>query len=77
MNFITTGHKKGKEPGLTYLFNGQLQNGYTIRTITHTHPKSNYASDSDFDFAEQISLKVSNNIKFLIYHVPQKEYFRF
>ena len=77
LNFITTGHDSGSEPGLSYLFLNQLQNGYTIRSITHSHPKSNYASDSDFDFAEQISLNVSNIINFFIYYVPQKEYFKF
>ena len=77
LNFITTGHAIGSEPGLSYLFLNQLQNGYTIRTITHSHPKSNYASKGDFDFAEQISLKVSNNINFLIYHVPTEKYLKF
>ena len=40
LNFITTGHQRGSEPGGTHLLNGQLRNGYTVRELNHTHPLS-------------------------------------
>ena len=40
LNFITTGHDKGVEPGMTALINGQLQYGYTAREFNHSHPQN-------------------------------------
>ena len=74
LNFITTGQVRGSEPGLSYLFLNQLQNGYTIRTITHSHPKSNYTSDVDTKFVDWIKSKYNGSLQFNIYHVPSSEY---
>ncbi len=74
LNFITTGHARGSEPGLTYLFKDQLQNGYTIRTITHSHPESNYASKGDKKFVEWIKSIYNRPLLFNIYYVPSGEY---
>ena len=74
LNFITTGHARGREPGLTYLFKDQLQNGYTIRTITHSHPESNYASKGDKKFVEWIKSIYNRPLLFNIYYVPSGEY---
>jgi len=38
LNFITTGHVEGTDPGQTTLVVGQLYDGYSIRDFTHNHP---------------------------------------
>jgi len=75
LNFITTGHDKVVEPGMTALINGQLQHGYTIRELNHSHPLGYpNPSPSDMKFANQVSdfynIKYPeriNNITFKIY----------
>ena len=77
-NYITTGHVKGSEPGLTYLYGTELQRGYSVRTVTHSHPVSDYSSDSDEKFRDQIKKnQIRNKIRypnFFIYHVPTRNY---
>ncbi len=58
LNFITTSHQNSKEMGMGFLLKNQLLNGYTIRTLLHSHPRSVQASNSDYKFAEYISLKL-------------------
>lgn len=38
LNFITTSHEQTTESGMSYLYSGQLYNGYTIREMDHSHP---------------------------------------
>lgn len=47
LNFVTTSHQKGKEYGLSLLFNSQLVNGYFIRSFTHSHLHSDRPSPYD------------------------------
>ena len=68
LNFVSTAHFKpykeirengevykiAAEPSETYLWNGRLQYGYTVRAINHSHPLSADPSGSDLIFAEQI-----------------------
>ena len=78
LNFITTGHKRGSEPGLTYLYVNQIQYKYNLRAITHSHPNSPDIFKDDKSFADVIySNQKSNNLylpSFFIYHVPTKTY---
>ena len=55
LNFITTSYEMYKEKGADLLFRGQLKDGYFIREITHTHPKSISPSESDYNFKNTIS----------------------
>lgn len=55
LNFITTGHKASREPGGSYLLNGQLRNGYTVRQLNHTNPASSESSDSDNKYKAEVS----------------------
>lgn len=60
LNFITTGHDKGVEPGMSALINGQLKYGYTAREFNHSHPWNSYPSgldnkDKDIGFARGVS----------------------
>jgi hypothetical protein len=54
LNFITTGHCKSEEPGMGRLLSVQLFNGYTIRSILHSHPKSLNASIADYKFKKYV-----------------------
>ena len=45
--------------------------------MTHSHPKGEKTSNSDFEFAEQVSLKLIKIPFFYIYHVPSKKYYPF
>ncbi len=77
LNFITTGHTKAKEPGMTHLLMGQLLNGYTIRELNHSHPYTPNPSTSDKRFASQIKdIMKQRNIsvpEFNLYYVPDKQ----
>jgi len=81
LNFITTGHMKATEPGMTYLLNGQLLNGYTIRELNHSHPYTPNPSDNDNGFSSQISsIMKQRNVPvpaFNIYYVPGKQKIQF
>lgn len=75
LNFITTGHARGREPGGSYLLTGQLFNGYTVRELNHTHPISTSVI-GDIPYKTQVSdfyrsrgMRVPN---FNIYHVPTR-----
>ena len=76
LNFITTGHKASREPGGSYLLNGQLRNGYTVRQLNHTHPASSESSDSDNKYKAEICRKYTKiGLKvplFNIYFVQEK-----
>lgn len=59
LNFITTGHQRNTEPGMTHMLNGQLLNGYTIRELNHTHPGGRESMtpsgvNGDLGFANQV-----------------------
>ncbi|MEG1313733.1 MAG: JAB-like toxin 1 domain-containing protein [Bacilli bacterium] len=76
MNFITIGHKASREPGGSYLLNGQLRNGYTVRQLNHTHPASSESSKSDNKYKTEVSRIYKNRgtkvPQFNIYFVPEK-----
>jgi RHS repeat-associated protein len=84
LNFITSGHMGGGEPGVPYLLPGQLYYGYTIREINHSHPISDYASQADISSKSNIVLNLGiareHGLQrgqipvFRIYHVPTKTY---
>ena len=81
LNFITTGHIKGKEPGGSYLMSGRLYYNYTIRSIIHSHPISKYASPNDIGFKDEVN-RVLQQYKlpipqYQIFHVPSKRYINF
>ena len=72
LNFITTGHDEGSEPGMTALLNGQLKYGYTVREINHSHPNGNY-SPSSKDMLGAEEYKAANpNVKLQIYTHPNR-----
>ena len=77
LNFITTGHMKATEPGMTYLLRGQLLHGYTIRELNHSHPYTPKPSKSDNGFASQITnIMKQRNVPaptFNLYYVPGKQ----
>ena len=81
LNFISTGHIKGEEPGISHLYGGQLQFGYTIREIIHSHPKSLSAGQDDIGLKRQIIKNQTKNKKsipnFLIYNVKHKFSFKY
>lgn len=84
LNFITTSHEPRRESGMTYLLNGQLFNGYTIRELNHSHPVGRTPSGSDLTgslsgdlgFAKQakdrLRAKGQSLPHFHIYHVPSR-----
>ena len=55
LNFITTGHIKGREPGGSQIMPNRLYHGYTIRTLVHSHPVSKEASDDDTMYKDQVN----------------------
>lgn len=63
---------------MTFLFLDQLQNGYYLRSIGHTHPVGDDFDDKDKGFITTINnfyttikKKIPNHF---IYHVPSKKY---
>ena len=68
LNFISTEHETGAER--------QLQYGYVVREMTHSHPIGNVAGESDRILKTQImSNQYSNNKpipQFFIYNVKHK-----
>ena len=76
LNFISTAHMEATEPGMTYLLNGQLLHGYTIRELNHSHPYTPNPSSSDYKFASQVSdIMRGRNVPapaFNLYYVPGK-----
>ena len=78
LNFISTGHKSGAEPAMSHLYGGQLQFGYSIREMTHSHPIGNKIGTDDFGLKLQIiGLQLENNNtipKFSIFFNPKKQY---
>lgn len=81
LNFITTGHIAGKEPGGSYIMSDRLYYGYTIRTLMHSHPISLNASRDDLsnklqimEVLKQQGLKIPS---FGIYHVKTNRYIKY
>ena len=78
LNFISTGHVRGSEPGMSYLFRDQLQYGYQIRSMTHSHPLDENFGSSDSSFVETITKWYQLNkyipVQHQIYHVPTNKY---
>lgn len=96
LNFVSTAHFKpykeirengevykiAAKPSETYLWNGRLQYGYTVRAINHSHPLSADPSGSDLIFAEQIRQVYSVTKKtpapsLNIYYVKEGRYIPF
>ena len=81
LNFISTGHMKGAEPGMSYLYATQLQYYYTIREMNHSHPVGDEFDNIDETFIKQVTENQRNNKflipKFSIYHVPTKKYIKY
>lgn len=86
LNFITTGHDKDKEPGMTALINGQLQYGYTAREFNHSHPQntpypsgiSGFTGETgDVQWAGEVCKIFGNNVKFNIYTPKNGKYIQF
>lgn len=78
LNFITTGHASGSEPGMSYLNYNRLQYGHTIQRMTHSHPIRNSADIADINYAKQIHFNINKKeIPQFIYHVPTKNYIQF
>lgn len=75
-NFITSSHESDVDNGIMYLINNQLKNGYTIRSINHSHPNNSpYPSglDSDYGdiaFSKWVTSATKQSPKFGIY-IPQ------
>jgi len=69
---------EGKEPAMSHLYGGQLQFGYSIREMTHSHPIGNKIGTDDFGLKLQIiGLQLENNNtipKFSIFFNPKKQY---
>ncbi len=77
LNFISSGHSRGSEPGMTHLYLNQLQHGYHIRSMTHSHPASDYAGNSDIEFAKGVHKINGSPILNFIYYVPKNKYLQF
>ena len=65
-NFISTSHKEASEAGQSWL----LSKGYTIRGHNHSHPYQQYPSDSDINWAMEVSQKFPN-VELYIFHNGQ------
>lgn len=78
LNFITTSHQNSIESGMSQLLVVQLFNGYTIRTLTHSHPKSPEASPSDLEFASEVTSRLIKRKlpipEFYIYFTPRRTF---
>jgi hypothetical protein len=84
LNIITTSHEMRKESGMTYLLNGQLLNGYTLRELNHSQPVGMTSSGSDLPGRISGDLGFAKEVKnilkaegrkipmFHIYHVPSR-----
>ena len=89
LNFITTGHARGREPGFSNLWYNQLGYLYNIRTHTHSHPSDTNPSGGDIQFVKGVINHLNDNKplfnnkwymampKFRIYHVPTKKYINY
>ena len=90
LNFISFGHAMPKEINnqriasefsMSYLLEGQLLHGYTIRELNHSHPFSNKASLNDNNFAQKVKsylLQEKHSIpSFNVYYVKDKAYYPF
>ncbi len=77
LDFVTTGHMNKHEPGMKYLLEGQLLNGYTIRELNHSHPDNSNPSKNDTEFASVISGIMERRgvpaPSFSIFYVPTKQ----
>jgi RHS repeat-associated protein len=75
-NFITSSHESHVDNGVMNLIDNQLKNGYTIRSINHSHPNNSpYPSgldknNGDISFSKWVTLVTHQNPQFGIY-IPQ------
>ena len=72
LNFITTSHDKGGESGMTELYINQLQFGYTIRRMGHTHPLGEDFSKNDLDFFQTISDNQFKNGRIKLFNLKKE-----
>ena len=76
VNYITTGHMKLQEPGMSMLLKSELLYGSTIRSLMHSHRDSYEPSKGDIDFACYITnklLKMKSSVPdFIIYNTKSK-----
>ncbi len=81
LNFISSGHVIGSEPGMSRLYNTQLVNGYNIREMIHSHPRSDYAGNNDMIVKSQvIGNSINNKVRipiFKYYLVTSHKYNRY
>lgn len=72
LNFVTTSHESSRESGMGLLIKGQLQNGYTIRMLMHSHPEKIGPSGKDLEFSSVVTkMMLYNKLvvpEFMIYH---------
>ncbi len=68
-------HMRSSEPAQSYLWNGQLKYGYTIREMNHSHPNSPNPSSADQSFRTQLKTLYGKNApKTKIWVVSSGEY---
>ena len=90
LNFISSSHtlpmdnnnqRTAGEFSVSFLLQGRLLYGYTIRELNHSHPFSNKASSNDNVFAKEVKrylLQHNRSIPcFNIYYVKDKSYYPF
>ena len=77
LNFITTSHTKNKEASIKYMINKQIQYGYTVREINHSHTANPAPSMNDIIVATQVidayKARGLHVPQFYIYHVPSRQ----
>ncbi len=86
-NYITTSHQDAQNDALTYLFNGQLLSGYTIREVNHNHPHNTPRpsglnigendNDGDIQFAQKLCKKLGYKPSFSIYLKETDSYIKY
>jgi hypothetical protein len=81
LNFITTGHLRGKEPGMSALLSEKLYYGYNVRELNHTHPFTAVPSDADLQNKNQVTSVFKNQHlripMFNIFYIHSKTYIQY
>lgn len=79
LNFVTTSHDERKDRSMGMLWANQLNYGYTLREINHSHPTNAKASNPDKDASIYINSKYDRSRKptYNIFFVPQRKYIPF
>lgn len=77
-NYVTSGSVPGREPRQPGLYVDRLQNGYNIRTMSHSHPLSADFSKGDSTLFNDITKIQRRNGYYIptyyIYNVKEKRY---